>query len=271
MEQPIITETQAAESRTISMYDMLVENGLLESETPVSSEPKDCFVDLTESVTETSPESDRMAIDTRHPNERKNPVALNTVQIPLYLLKSKRFLKNKKLVLVHNAYNYYSLRVDCIKLKNSGFADVSIVTGGVDGWHRYLKTTGSGNLNLLSPQNLYSLPLAGMWLVFELSDTGDSAQSGYTRIGPDKKSELNILIQSSVTAYRNQHGHSPNILIANQNGIDYGTISKQVNNDGKLNVFFLDGGTSGFFDFYRTRVEQLKQNNNRRDNPVCRN
>jgi len=55
----------------------------------------------------------------------------NSINIPLSLIKTKTFLKNKTTILVGNGWNEQSLIDECISLKNNGFKSVKVLAGGI--------------------------------------------------------------------------------------------------------------------------------------------
>ncbi len=58
-----------------------------------------------------------------------------SINVPLFAVKTKPFLKTNPLVLVNAGYGYGRLETECRRLKKTGYR-VSILDGGLPAWHR---------------------------------------------------------------------------------------------------------------------------------------
>lgn len=69
-------------------------------------------------------------------SEKHIPGSLN---IPLQLISTKAFLKNKKVVLVGSGWNESSLIQKSMQLKTKGFISIKVLTGGIISWFKMIK------------------------------------------------------------------------------------------------------------------------------------
>lgn len=61
----------------------------------------------------------------------------NSWQMPVSQLKTKSFLRKRRLFLIGQGFSRVQAASDCAVLKNSGFDEIRILVGGIDTWHLY--------------------------------------------------------------------------------------------------------------------------------------
>jgi rhodanese-related sulfurtransferase len=72
-------------------------------------------------------------IDVRNSKKFEKFRIPGSINIPLFAIKTKTFLKSKPLVLINEGYSYSQLEQECMILRNSGFK-ASILDGGIYYW-----------------------------------------------------------------------------------------------------------------------------------------
>jgi hypothetical protein len=259
-----------AHGNVAGFHEKLIDNGLNDIKTPISSDQLGCFNNLFDF--DPAGISDMIFVDTRGTATQKNRIAHNAIAIPVSLLPRKTFLLKKHVILIHDSYDYYTLLDTCVKMKNLGFKNLSVLTGGINRWDSIsLEANSNAGLNLISPQDLYALSLNGMWSVFEITDTDNPIKpDNLTQINTADISKLQPVLDSSISQYARKHEHLPNVLIASQNGDDYSAISKTLTYPDFLNVFYLDGGVTGFNRFSKTHSALMNKKMRNEDNiPPC--
>ena len=91
---------------------------------------------------------DLAVIDSR-PIKKYHSVRISgSINASLFSIKTKDYLKNKKILLIGEDYTVGALNKACLEIKENGFANVKFLRGGVRYWHQAGGKV-SGNANLL--------------------------------------------------------------------------------------------------------------------------
>ena len=90
-------------------------------------------------------------IDVRSSHQYGEIKISNSLNIPLYVIKTKTFLKNENILLISNGVNLAEMQVECKKLERLGFKRVKILYGGILAW---VGTDGSVEGNSQTLQKL---------------------------------------------------------------------------------------------------------------------
>ena len=88
-------------------------------------------------------------IDVRKRDEFEKFRIPGSINIPLFAIRTKAFLKSKSLVLVNEGYNYTQLERECAYLRKSGFR-VWLLNGGLYYWRQKVMIKIKGLSSLLS-------------------------------------------------------------------------------------------------------------------------
>ncbi|NJL60103.1 MAG: rhodanese-like domain-containing protein [Desulfobacteraceae bacterium] len=76
---------------------------------------------------------DIILIDTRNKTEFEKFRIPDSINVPLFALKTKDFLKPKSLILINEGYHQAQLRKTCKELNSAGFR-ASFIYGGLNAW-----------------------------------------------------------------------------------------------------------------------------------------
>lgn len=149
---------------------------------PVSSTAvtgNDCLVS-TRAFRQALENPDAVVVDIRNPEDYRRFHIEGSLNIPLHAIKTKAFLKERRLLLVGDVVSDVAIRVACEHLANEGFAGLSALDGGMPSW-----VLGKGEIvgstphpaELLSVSPAQHLAAEGErpWLV--VSDEGLSKQA----------------------------------------------------------------------------------------------
>jgi rhodanese-related sulfurtransferase len=182
-----------------------------------------------------------------------------SINIPLFAIKTKPFLKAKPLILVNEGYTYTNLERECERLRKSGF-NVWLLNGGLNYW-RALGAPLRGDLfsqkalNKISPRDFHAEKDNDSWLMIDVSPSKSTdarsliPQSIFIpRLKEEKKFILTL--KRTLATYRAKPFVS--VLIWNEKGEQYDDIEKIVRNANFKNVFYLKGGV----DAYRKFLEE---------------
>jgi len=75
-------------------------------------------------------------IDIRNSRSFMKVKISDSLNIPLFSIKTKEFLKTKRLILVNEGFGYKSMIQECRRLRKNGFTSVYILKGGLNAWHK---------------------------------------------------------------------------------------------------------------------------------------
>jgi rhodanese-related sulfurtransferase len=216
-------------------------------------------------------------IDVRSPDSFDQLRIPGSMNIPLYAVKTKSFLKDRHAVLIDEGYFYGRLEAECRKLKDAGF-HVSILFGGLNAWietggeldgHSF----GANRINTVSPcvfhlekdyennviidisgkRNLDATPLPTNAVYFSVVDTNGLKLSGF---------------YESLNGAKQSNNKYQVIVIASKDGSGYEKAKKIIREMKINNVFYLDGGFHAYSQYLndlslsgRPKESRLKQQN----------
>ncbi len=198
---------------------------------------------------------DLLFIDVRRSDEFQKFRIPGSINIPLYSVKTKRFLKPKSLILTNEGYGYRGLEQECEKLQNLGFQSVRILYGGLNHWR---DTNGrlEGDffaieaINEILPAKYFVDRNYDDWVVIDVSPKEDETEHElipditnipYSGNDQEFKSKLEEFIGSQ------DYPLLKYLLIVNGDGQNYWKIKQAFKNDKKIsNIFYLRGGLAGY-------------------------
>jgi rhodanese-related sulfurtransferase len=178
----------------------------------------------------------------------------DSLNIPIFALKTKSFLKNKNIFIVSQGYNSEQLENECTNLVNSGF-HIKIILGGLNSW----KDEGGNiegiptaieSINKVSPLDVYLSDNKNDTLVINLSsnktnrvDTLTSRSISVPYV--NEKSFINNLTE----CLKNRHKDFMPVLFISEHGEHYEKVGAIVKMMEIKNVFYLDGGIEEYNKF----------------------
>jgi len=123
--------------------------------------------------------ADLMVVDVRRVDDFLRVRIPGSVNLPLHAVKTKAFLKERKILLVGEAYANEEMEKTCAMLREEGFSSVRFLDGGLNGWsvtgrHLAGDQLAAQRLRRLSPQEFERVVRNPEWLVVDVSSTGSS-------------------------------------------------------------------------------------------------
>lgn len=94
----------------------------------------------------------------------------SSINIPLDLIKTKAFLKNKLTVIVGNGWNEHLLIDECIQLKKKEFKSVKVLAGGIISWFKIQKELSKRTLISLTSKEFFNNKIEKNFVPFVISD-----------------------------------------------------------------------------------------------------
>ncbi len=189
------------------------------------------------------------------------------INLPLYALENKSFLKNKKLVLINQGRRYAQLEKKVTLLTGLGFTDVKILDGGMDYWIAQEQAHQS------TPQSMIIDPLdviaeANEWLVIDVRSQPSAlaisfkhhrhfAYTDSRRVGEfiDSSIKGRALI-SNVLLISDQVGEAKRIASSRPSTI-------------RANLYYLEHGLSSLTKRVYQQLAILKSKDSQRSQTTC--
>lgn len=130
--------------------------------TQLVAEPKSkthkCTISVRSLKNTTSPQAP-LFVDVRDKRFFNKKYISGSINVPLTLIHTKTFLKNKNVILIGNGWNEPSLTEKCGQLKDQGFTSVKVLAGGIFSWFKHQKKTSKRTLISLTAHEFFSLKM----------------------------------------------------------------------------------------------------------------
>ena len=200
-------------------------------------------------------------VDVRRSEEFEKYRIPQSINLPLYAIKTKLFLRNKHIILVNKGFAYSELEEEAQRLKQSGFV-VSILYGGLNAWQ---KNNGelSGDvfaredLDYASAQSLYREKEYSNIKIIDVSKKPiENSSNGLNKIHVSRENLAGYLSKyhSKIKkASQKNTDEVETLLIVNDSGSGYERIKQIVQKAKIQNVFYLTGGLHA----YKQHIENV--------------
>ena len=185
-------------------------------------------------------------VDVRSPEEYARVRIPGSLQIPLYSIKTKNFLKGSRVVLVDEGYGSRVLEEEARKLREMGFTGLALWHGGLNAWQSRggaLEGNGPYDINRVPPVALTDIVPASDWLIVaaEGEVPGNMPEGVAIPFETTAPGEFISKLNSAIS----NRSQVDSVLIMTDAGENYqpiAAIAGQVN----AYVFFLDGGQAAW-------------------------
>ena len=202
--------------------------------------------------------NEMLFIDIRPASEFEKLRIPGSLNLPLFVVKTKTFLKQNTLVLVDEGYRYGSIEEECNLLKKAGFR-IRILNGGLYAWsQRGAPLEGDDfarkSLNRLSPMHFFPEKDYGDWIILNVSE---SRQTEARALFPGSvfllyaNDDAGFVSRYEDYLKRAVNGPLVRVLVVDERGNDYDRLEKIIGTTAYKDAFFLEGG----LDAYRRYVD----------------
>jgi rhodanese-related sulfurtransferase len=209
---------------------------------------------------------DLILIDVRGTKEFEKfriPVSVN---IPLFAVKTKTFLKSKPLVLINEGHSYKQLMDECAMLSESGFT-VSILNGGLYQWRRKGgplegDVFAQRELNKISSQTFLAGQRYENWIVVDVSKSGNprADHQNVRRVHIPFANDPKEFISKLETTIKNHREKDfVSVLLCDEDGKIYEEIERHVQAAGIANALYLEGGLEGYKTFEQQQTSMWQE------------
>ena len=217
-------------------------------------------------------------IDVRRHEAYEKLWILGSINIPLYLIKTKTFLKDKFVVLINEGYAYSQLEQEHSRLKDLGFSKVFILDGGLNGWRQAgARLDGDPfevkKLAEITPKSFFMERHYSNWTVIDTSASSSLESASFlpeaihiplTEGNTDFFKQVKKKIRDTSAGDLLQP-----ILILNEKGQGYRGLDRLIHKEGLRSVYYLEGGLAGYRTFLQRQALMMSPKKIKAGEEVC--
>lgn len=185
-----------------------------------------------------------------------------SIQIPLFALASREYLKPSHLVLIGHGYDSGKLERACARLIASGFR-ATVLEGGIAAWVRKGQPLEG---NVMAEERFIAVPPGdffeerhwGYWIfintcVKEKAEGDRLIPQAFSLPQSDEPGEFVSRVQELL---KSQEERNPRfVLIFDDNGDAFPGLARMLRQRGVGNIFFLEGGVAGYRKFMEHQLQ----------------
>ncbi|MCP3870645.1 MAG: rhodanese-like domain-containing protein [Gammaproteobacteria bacterium] len=206
-------------------------------------------------------------IDPRSGAQEEGSRIPGTLTIPGYQIKTKRFLRNRKLLLVNDGFSYRELEELVERLGKSGLKNVSIIEGGLPAWQRDVGpltgAVGGESFQHISAAEFIREQVFDHWILVVIGAKETAPVHGLPDpvvLAPDidartLRKRLNGLLEP-----KDGNLLKPLVLVSSADGSGYERIEMIMKDQAPWNLLFLTGGLAAYAQ-QQTRMEAMWDRN----------
>ncbi len=216
-------------------------------------------------------------IDVRNKSKFKKVRIPGSMNIPLFALKTKTFLKNKSVVLINKGYRHSQLEKECMRLRDAGFSNVSIMFGGLQYWNKKGGLIegdifSQRELNKINPRDFFEERKFNNQIVVNIS--GKMNEEATTLIPqsisiPYQEQGKDFIPKLKMVLHKKGGNPLRLVLICNRNGEYPEGLEALLMKAGINNVYFLKLGLQGYKGFLKQQVQMLQSKNEKKTMKKC--
>lgn len=212
-------------------------------------------------------------IDVRGKDQFEGVHIPGSINIPLYAVKTKTYLKSAPVVLINEGYDYQPLERECASLRKAGF-QAWILTGGLYYWRQKGGTLQGdhfkqGELNKVPPPIFYTEQAYEDWFIIDIAPTRQAKVSSLMPRSihiPFSHTNTAVFTSTLKQAMAQRKGNPlRSLILFNEKGEGYETVERVLHKAGYSEVFFLKGGREAYEEFVAnlTLIRQARENSKR--------
>jgi len=210
------------------------------------------------------------AIDVRDSKSYSRNHIRQSINMPLHAVKSKSFLKNKKILLLDEGVERARLIYACKQLFETGYPNVKVLQGGIIG----LQNNAKNELKFNKAEGIYSLTPGKLifdqryepWIVVDITIQPSKRLVQYfdAIFSFDQYPAANQLRHIFNSGQSNPtSGSSPSVILIDKAGQGYEQFELWRNEMSRLlkrdNIFYLQGGTKAFDEYVIRQHAMLRK------------
>jgi len=195
-----------------------------------------------------------------------------SINMALHEIKTKKFLRDKFLILVNHGSGYRKLERTCQELIEDGFSRVAILEGGLNNWQAHGgKIEGDPlaieTVDQITAQDFFQDAIYDDWTIVALGQP-DNASPAWFNDTETVTGTREIWPAKAIASFLAQPGRpsQPYILVVTDNGENLLDLKQQIAKAEQTNVFFLKGGMEAYQSFIES---QARMGNRKTKEPQC--
>lgn len=219
-----------------------------------------------QSIYEDWSRSEVLLIDVRRDEEFQLYQIPSSLNLRPFSIKSKRYLKNKHIVLVNEGHYLSQLDDLCARLKAEGFPYVTVMAGGLHAWQQAgFPIIGDrlalSKLSQISPAELIASLHERDWKFIDLDQSLPGLANLLTISGAVDYQASGAGFISAVNQANTQFKETDltGFLVVSSHGDNYELVERKLQLTDAKNVFYLSGGVSEFKRFLNTHSSLISR------------
>ena len=221
----------------------LSSNGDIQKETSAN------YLVTAATLKKSKPLNNTLFIDVRNKQIFSKKHIPGSINIPLQLISTKAFLKNKNVILIGNGWNESSLIQKSMQLKTKGFKSVKVLTGGIISWFKKNNDLSKRTLISLTSKEFFNVDIEKKFIPVVILNENVSTKLNkqiaeilpHARIMSRKQTNKQLL--SNIK--RIGKGNNPIVIFSNTAPVIDKTINDYLRKPLRK-IYFFEGG----FDAY---------------------
>jgi rhodanese-related sulfurtransferase len=175
-----------------------------------------------------------------------------SVNLPVRELRTKLYLRERRLLLVDRGYRLHELTAACRSIRESGFNGVRVLWGGLEAWRGHVgPLAGDGlaeaALNRAGPEALESGLYHGDWVVIDVSETRGAATEQFgtvTHVPFNGGLHFASRLSNAIAAAGDARARF--VVLVDRDGTRYEAIKRAIGRGWPEYLYFLDGGIEAY-------------------------
>jgi len=195
---------------------------------------------------------DILITDVRPRSEFERIRIPGSVNFPVRELKTKLYLRERRLLLVDRGYRLHELTAACRSMRERGFHGVRVLSGGLEAWRRHLgPLAGDGlaeaALDRVGPEVLESGLHHGDWVVVDVTDARSATElfQPVTHV-PFDGGGLHFVSRINEAITTDGEARVRFVVLVDRDGKRYEVIKQAIGGGWPEFLYFLDGGIEAY-------------------------
>ncbi|MFY0575462.1 rhodanese-like domain-containing protein [Cystobacter fuscus] len=216
-----------------------------------------------------------MLVDVRDAESFSRYRIPGSLNIPLYAVKAKAFLRSESIVLVNQGHVTAALEVGCAELKRAGFSNVAVLQGGLRA-----RLAGRGalegearsahDLDHLMPAELFAERMRTDWLVLIFSNDQHASLRCWLPSRVEQVTGTGApAIRAIKVAVDRARQAAPGLRVLAASDTEHAMLSALLKEAGVQDALYLESGLEGYQEFVSNQISIWGRQEKTRASSCC--